>query len=290
MIKMKYNFNLELLNDYSDVKHHIKSPMLAVFEFDDKKLLYLGTKHNLKGSRSLKTFYAINYCFDNFDIDFIVTECAHSNKLIDYKNTFGAPDMNELIYAPLIGSQRKIKYTFIDSDEKDWFKDVVAVNKENIKMMQCFFMLNDAYKYKQAFGKNFSIQNAIDNVVYKFWKKTYPEPMNKQEFQKFFKKHFDFGVFDKNLSDILMENPDWNEPNISGNINNKAWSYINIYSRDIRMLKGIFNAINKYKCVLVTIGAGHFDNQRRVLEDAFGKPKFFYNFPRSIRQDTKIQK
>ena len=77
---MKYNFNLELLNDYSDVKHHIKSPMLAVFEFDDKKLLYLGTKHNLKGSRSPKTFYAINYCFDNFDIDFIVTECAHSNK------------------------------------------------------------------------------------------------------------------------------------------------------------------------------------------------------------------
>ena len=283
---MKYKPNLNLLDDFSDIKQHVNYPMVAVFEFAGKKLIYVGTKHNSQANRVPKSFDAINYCFDNFDIDFIVTECAHTHKLKDYESLLYQPGMNELIYAPLIGKQNNISYKFIDADEKDWFADVVSIDEKYIKIMQVFFVLNDAYKYKQIFTENFSIQRSIDNVVYKFWKDGYPAPMNQAKFQAFFRKNFGFNVTDDNLSDLLKDNPEWNAPDKNGNIINKAWSYINMYSRDKKMVCEIFNAMNKYKCVMATIGAGHFDNQRRVLESSFGKPLLLYKFPKSSRRDT----
>lgn len=49
---------------------------------------------------------------------------------------------------------------------------------------------------------------------------------------------------------------------------------------DKRMTKGVFDAVNKNSCVMVTAGGGDFDYQRQVLENSFGKPHLLYKFPR----------
>ena len=50
---MRYVPNLTLLDSWSDVKQHLYSPASAVFEFDNKKLIYCGTKHSADKSFQL---------------------------------------------------------------------------------------------------------------------------------------------------------------------------------------------------------------------------------------------
>ena len=65
----KYTPNMDLLDSYSDITEHVPAPMVALFEFDSKKLVYCGTAHD--NDISIQT---INKCFEDFDIDCVVTE------------------------------------------------------------------------------------------------------------------------------------------------------------------------------------------------------------------------
>ena len=62
----KYTPNMDLLDSYSDITEHVPAPMVALFEFDSKKLVYCGTAHD--NDISVKT---INKCFEDFDIDIL---------------------------------------------------------------------------------------------------------------------------------------------------------------------------------------------------------------------------
>lgn len=284
---MNYQPDLSLIDDWADVKH-VAYPMVAVFQFDDKMLIYVGTRHNTKDRPAPESFDAINYCFDNFIIDCVVTECEHSKTLADWESGIGKPGMNELIYAPYIASLQQIPYIFADSDEWDWFADVVKTDVNTIKDMQTFFMIDDAHRYKKCFGEPDTIGHALKNVVHKFWRDDYPAPMTVSEFVAYCKQQLGVDITDENISDILSQHGDWCAPNKNGNAFNRATSYISMYSRNPKMLKNIFNAANKHQCVLVTSGAGHFDSQRRVLEHSFGKPQIIYDFPHTPRRDQNI--
>ncbi|MBR3930353.1 MAG: hypothetical protein IKJ62_02115, partial [Alphaproteobacteria bacterium] len=61
---MKYVPDMNLLRAYSDVTDRLPAPTLAVFEFDNKKLIYCGTKHSADVS-----FQLIDKCFNDYDID-----------------------------------------------------------------------------------------------------------------------------------------------------------------------------------------------------------------------------
>ena len=73
---MKYVPDLTLLDSWSDVKRHLHSPALAMFEFDNKKLIYCGTKHSAD-----KSFQLLDKCFSDFDIDCVVTEYSRKATL-----------------------------------------------------------------------------------------------------------------------------------------------------------------------------------------------------------------
>ena len=282
---MDYQPDLGLLDDLGSVMKHIVAPLVAVFEFGDKKLVYVGTRHNHKDHMMSGSFDAINYCFDNFKIDCVVTECESTRTLADFEACIGTPDMNELIYAPYIGNLKNIPYVFADSSRKDWLADVLCVNVDAIKDMQTFFVLDDAYRYKRHYGKSDTIEHAINNVVRRFWPDDYPAPMNKSEFIAYCKQQLGIDITDENISDVLSLLGDWHRPDKNGNPLNRAWAYVGEYSRDPQMLKNSFNAVNKYQCVLVTAGAAHFYSQRRVLEQAFGMPQMIYEFPHTLRRD-----
>jgi len=265
----KYTPNMDLLDSYSDITEHVPAPMVALFEFDDKKLVYCGTAHD--NDISVKT---INKCFEDFDIDCVVTEYDKSATLtIPYDMT---ALQNELEYAALCGMRKGIDVVLADTGDKDWLQDMVNISRENAKKMQLFFMLNDAHKYKRHFGENFSIERALKNTVYKYWNNDLPTPMTKEEFQEYFMEQFGFEITDNNISDIYEQHPEWYAPDKNGSLINKIWADINTYSRDPHMVKCIFEAVNSHKCVLATFGAGHFDDHRRILEYAFGKPTFIY--------------
>lgn len=263
---MKYVPDLTLLDSWSDVKSHLRSPALAVFEFDNKKLIYCGTKHGAD-----KSFKLIDKCFSDFDIDCVVTE--YSRKATLMPNAGKITTKNELEYAALLGMHAGLDVVFADTAKTDWISDLVALSPDYAHKMQTFFMLNDAHLYKKTFNENFSINRAIKNVIHKFWNDDFPKPMNESEFKKYFLQNFDIKITDDNISDMLAEHPKWNEPNKQGNLINKLHADINLYSRDPYMIKCIFNAVNSHNCVLATFGAGHFDDARRILEHSFGTPK-----------------
>ena len=263
---MKYVPDLTLLDFWSDVKTHLHSPALAVFEFDNKKLVYCGTRHSAD-----KSFQLIDKCFSDFDIDCVVTE--YSRKAVLAPDAGKIKTKNELEYAALRGMRAGTDVVFADTDQTDWISDLVALSPDYAHKMQTFFMLNDAYLYKKTFNEKFSINRAIKNVIHKFWNDDFPKPMNESEFKQYFFQNFDMEITDDNISDILAEHPNWNEPNKQGNLINKLQADINFHSRDPYMIKCIFNAVNTHNCVLATFGAGHFDDARRVLENSFGTPK-----------------
>lgn len=283
---MNYKPDLSLFDDWDNVKDNTTDyPMIAVFEFGGKKLVYVGTQHNRKDHPAPRSYDAINYCFDNFKIDCVVTECDHTKTLDYWIPRMNRPGANELIYAPYLGSKQNIPYIFADSSDKDWVADVLKNNPGAIKDLQTFLILDEAYRYKNHFGKNETIGRAIYNVVHNFWRDSYPTPMTADEFIKHCKQHLGIDVTDENVSDILSMHPDWNRPGIKGNIINRAWSYIDMYSRDMRMLKNIFDVVNRYSCVLMTAGYGHLAKQRRVLEHSFGAPKIILDFSHTLRRD-----
>ena len=151
---MKYVPDLTLLDSWSDVKSHLRSPALAVFEFDNKKLIYCGTKHGAD-----KSFKLIDKCFSDFDIDCVVTE--YSRKATLMPNAGKITTKNELEYAALLGMHAGLDVVFADTAKTDWISDLVALSPDYAHKMQTFFMLNDAHLYKKTFNENFSINRAI---------------------------------------------------------------------------------------------------------------------------------
>ncbi|MBQ3039722.1 MAG: hypothetical protein IJD41_04160, partial [Alphaproteobacteria bacterium] len=140
--------------------------------------------------------------------------------------------------------------------------------------LQVFFMLDDAYTYKQHFKENYSIERALKNTIHKYWDDTLPPPMTREEFQEYFLEQFGIEITDDNISDIYITHPEWHCPDNNGSLLNKTWSDIGMISRDPYMVKCIFDAVNSHDCVLATFGAGHLNKQIRILEQAFGKPTF----------------
>lgn len=264
---MKYTPNMELLDSYSDIKDRLPAPTLAVYEFDGKKLIYCGTKHSADIS-----FQLIDKCFEYFDIDCVVTE-IHRNaepvKIQTHTRT-----SNELMRSAQLGYRRDIPVILADSSKYDWFKDLLAIDINYLKPLQTFFMLDDAYTYKQHFKENYEIERALENTVHKYWDDSLPPPMNKEEFQKYFLEQFGFEITDGNISDIYTIHPEWHAPDKNGSLLNKIWADVGMISRDPYMIKCIFDAVNSHQCVLATFGAGHLNKQRRILEHAFGKPTF----------------
>ena len=107
---MKYVPDLTLLDSWSDCKPHLHSPALAVFEFDNKKLIYCGTKHSAN-----KSFQLLDKCFSDFDIDCIVTEYSRKATLTPDASTIETK--NELEYAALVGMRAGIDVVFADTDK-----------------------------------------------------------------------------------------------------------------------------------------------------------------------------
>lgn len=105
---MKYVPDLTLLDSWSDVKSHLRSPALAVFEFDNKKLIYCGTKHSAN-----KSFQLLDKCFSDFDIDCIVTEYSRKATLTPDASTIETK--NELEYAALLGMRAGLDVVFADT-------------------------------------------------------------------------------------------------------------------------------------------------------------------------------
>lgn len=271
-----------------DKSKRLKSyPMLAIFEFDDKRLLYVGTAHNNSYTKSPKSFDAINYVFTNFIIDCVVTEFPHHYETIEEDITvdIGKDTMSELAYSAYVASRKNIPYVFADTNDVDWIQDFSKRSKSEAIKLQTMWILNDAMKYKNTFHKNDTIEHAFNNYKYKLSKLGYNMAMSINDFKECCEKYFGFVVSDNNISEILNNFTDWYEPKIEGHITNKIWAEIDLYSRDPYMINQIFKAINEHHTVLVTMGAGHYESQRLVFEKAFGKPKYIYSFPKSQRVD-----
>ena len=280
-----------LITYWSDAKKITPYPFVAVFEFDNKRLIYIGTKHNMPGHLSPESFDAINYAFDNFNIDCVVTEFEHTYKNInDRPGTFlGKPDMNELAYSAYIAKTKKIPYIFADTNIADWIQDFEKVSHHKAVILQTMLILKKALNYKKHFNKNDTIKHAFTNVICDLAELGFDMQLTIQEFINCVKQDFGVIVSDENISDILATVKNWKEPNIHGHLTNKIWAEINIMSRNPYMLNNIFKAVNQHNTVLVTMGSGHYEEQRLALEKAFGEPKYIHNFPKTKRFDIEQQ-
>ncbi|MFQ6739826.1 MAG: hypothetical protein ACLRFJ_04140 [Alphaproteobacteria bacterium] len=278
-----------LITTWSDAKKIKPYPFMSVFEFDNKRLIYVGTKHNMPDLLSPESFYAINYAFDNFNIDCVVTEFEHTYKNIEDKGALGKPDTNELAYSAYVAKIKKIPYVFADTNIADWIQDFERVSHHKAVILQTMLILNKAFGYKKHFNKNDTIENAYTNVKCDLSELGFDMQLTIQEFKDCAQKDFGVIVSDKNISDILATIPNWRDPNINGHITNKIWAEMGMISRNPYMLDNIFKAVNKHNTVLVTMGAGHYEEQRLVLEKAFGEPKYVYKFPKTKRFDMQPQ-
>jgi hypothetical protein len=284
---IKYVPNMKLLTTWLESKKFEPYPVAAIFEFDGKRLIYIGTQHNVIESKSPESFYAINYAFKKYNIDCVVTEFEHHWKSIEEKpfTNVGKEDMNELAYSVYVARSRNIPFVFADTNYADWIQDLGKISPDRAIKMQTMWILIDALKYKQAFNKNDNIKHALDIFRYKLSKFGYTMSLTADEFKKCCEMDFGCIVSDENLSDILNNFTNWDYPNLDGAMPNKIWAEIDLYSRDPYMINEIFKAINKYNTVLVTMGAGHYESQRLVFENAFGKPTYIHDFPPSERID-----
>ena len=75
-------------------------------------------------------------CFEDFDIDCVVTE-------YDKNATLTIPEdmtalQNELEYAALCGMRKGIDVVLADTGDKDWLKDMVNISLENAKKMDLY--------------------------------------------------------------------------------------------------------------------------------------------------------
>lgn len=283
----KYVPDNSLITTWIDSKRIEPYPFMALFEFDSKRLIYIGTNHNSVSHPAPKSFDAIHYAFTKFDIDCVVTEIGHTYKWPD--TLIGKPGLNELAYSVYLAENKKIPYVFADTDLADWIQDFEKMSHHKAVILQTMWILNDARKYKKYKQQNDTIKHAFDNVKWQLSQFGFDMPLTMSEFKQCVKQDFGFDVSDENISDILNTIPNWNEPNINGGITNKIWAETGLYSRDPYMLKEIFNAVNKHDNVLVTTGAGHYEEMRLVLEKAFGVPKYTHEFPETKRLDMEIE-
>ena len=282
---LKYKADVSLLTTWIDSKRIEPYPLMAVFEFDNKHLMYVGTNHNSVAHPAPASFDAINYAFAKFNIDCVVTEMEHTYNWPDA--LIGKPGLSELAYSVYIAENKKIPYFFADTNLADWIQDFEKKSHHKAVILQTMWVLNDARGYKKYKKQNDTIKHAFGNVKWKLSQIGFDMPLTIEEFKKCVKNDFGFDVSDENISDILNMIPNWNEPNINGGITNKIWAETGLYSRNPYMLKEIFKAVNKHNNVLVTMGAGHYEEQRLVLEKAFGKPKYIHKFPKSKRIDME---
>lgn len=284
MIK-KYIPDMGLIKNWTDSKKLERYPFMAIYEFDNKQLIYIGTAHNDKGTGT-KSLDAINYAFDKFNIDFVVTEVKRHFKNIeeDVSTNLGKYNVNELAYSVYVAQQKSVPYVFADTNYADWVQDLDKISHNKAIQMQSFWILRDAYKYKKFYNKKDSIEHAVKNSKYKLSKLGYNSSLTIKDFMQCCKDWLGVVVTDDNVSDVLESFENFDYPDMDRNPN-KIWAEIDLFSRDPNMIKEIFKAINKYNNVLVTMGTGHYESQRLVFEKAFGKPKYIYDFSKSQRID-----
>lgn len=283
----KYIPDNNFIKTINEAKRFALYPLMAIFEFDNKRLIYIGTAHNGIQRLAPESFDAINYAFKKFDIDCVVTEFEHTYKNIEDRpgTRLGQPEMNELAYSVYVAQKKNIPYIFADTDLIDRIKDLENISHHKAILLQTMYILDDARKYKKFKKINDTVVHAFSNVKKNFAKTGYDMSITIEEFKDCVQKDFNIAVSDENISDILDNLGNWQRPNAKGNIVNKIQSEIDFYSRDPYMIENIFKAINEYNNVLVTMGSGHYETQRLVLEKVFGSPKYIYKFPRSERID-----
>ena len=282
----RYVPDMNLLTTWDAAEKFTKYPLMAIFEFDGKHLIYIGTLHN-SITRSPETFDAINYAFSKFDIDCVITEFEHHWKSIEERpfTNLGKNDMNELAYAPYIARKKNIPFVFADTNDADWIKDFDKISHDHAIRLQTMWILNEAKKYKETFHKNDTIAHAFGVYKHKLSEQKHTLSLTLREFKQCCEKDFGVVVSDENVSDVLNNFKNWNYPNMDGNVPNQIWAQIGLYSRNPNMINEIFKAINKHTNVLATMGAGHFEEQRLVLEKSFGEPEYIFKFPSSERID-----
>lgn len=270
MIK-KYIPDLKLLTTYDKAKH-FKYPLMAIFEFDKKHLIYICSPHN-PITKCPEVFDAINYAFKKFDIDCVVTEIKHHYKNIEQDPTsnLGKENANDLSYSAYVAREQNIPYIFADINYQDWLS--FGHNKSII--MQTMIILKNSNAYQKIFKKNDTIDHAFKTYKQTLSNLGYDSKLTPEQFKKSLEKNFVIDTSNGTISKI---------PEIF-NTSNKTFAELYLRLRDPYMIKQIFKAVNKYKNVLVTMGAGHYECQRLVFENSFGKPKYIYTFPKSKRLD-----
>lgn len=58
--------------------------------------------------------------------------------------------------------------------------------------------------------------------------------------------------------------------------------------RDPFMLQNIAAALNKYKVVFAVFGGGHYDVQRKALENMLGKPEYIWEVPFEVKEEILV--
>ena len=268
----KYIPDLKLLKTFDRAEHFNKYPLLAIFEFDEKNLIYIGSPHNPL-TKCPEVFDAINYAFKKFNIDCVVTEIKHHYKAIeeDPATNLGKENANDLAYSVYIARKLNIPYIFADTNYQDWLS--FGHNKSII--IQTMIILKNSKSYKKHFQTNETVEHAFETYKRNLHRLGYDTKLTIEQLKKSLEKNFAIDISDGTISKI---------PNIF-NISNETYAKIYLQLRDPYMVKKIFKAVGKYENVLVTMGFGHYECQRLVFEKAFGFPKYLYNFPKSKRTD-----
>ena len=136
---MKYKADTSLLTAWIDSKRIEPYPFMSLFEFNNKRLIYIGTNHNSVSHPAPKSFDAIYYAFTNFDIDCVVTEMGHTYKWPD--TLIGKPGLNELAYSVYLAENKKIPYVFADTDLADWIQDFEKMSHHKAVILQTMWIL-----------------------------------------------------------------------------------------------------------------------------------------------------
>lgn len=92
-------------------------------------------------------------------------------------------------------------------------------------------------------------------------------------------------ITDADLHKVLRAGP------TGTNIYQQMCEYLNRFGRNRFMLQNIAEALNRYDTVFVIFGAGHYEEQRLVLEDMMGKPEYITKIKnmRGDFSDVKIE-
>ncbi len=268
---MKYKPDLTLMESWDGAAPMAENgiaPAMAVFKKDSKTFVYIGTAHGLDES-----FDAINYCFEKYKFDALVTEFENSGREL---NGFM---WNELAYSAGVAATLDIPVIFGDASAIDIIEKLIAVNPENFKTYQMDVILYFSEYFEQQTGRKWNLQELIEYFKDKKYKPGMPPVMNEGECRKWLMDKLGWDI--DTAFEMIKKHPEYFYPKPAGTIFNVFHDDTNKLVRDPFMIENIFATINKYDTVLATFGEGHYRSIRKILETAFGKPEIISEFPKS---------